>query len=312
MKLASSLTAVFALLAAVTPVRAQKSAAAAPAPAMTLDRIRMTGQLKLGYRTDARPLSYRDESGKPAGFSVDLCQVIADRLKVERGEGHGTLTVEWVPIEAADRFTAVQQGRIDILCGADTPTVERRAQVSFSIPIFPGGIGAVLRHDASKVLTDALNGQKPNSPPNWRANASQLLHIKRFAVVKGTTAETWGASRLAHFQVESKVTAVDGYDAGIKSILDNKSDVFFGDRAILLDAVRANPSGAKLTVHDRLFTTELLAFALARSDEDFRLFVDRALSTLYSAGTIYATYGKWFGTPSEAVRNFYQWVTLPN
>ena len=309
MKLASSLTAVIALFAAVTPARAQRSTAPAPAAATTLDRVRMTGQLKLGYSPDARPISF-DDSGKPAGFSVDLCQVIADRLKAERG--HGTLTVQWVPVEAADRFTAVQQGRIDLLCGADTQTLERRAQVSFSIPIFPGGIGAVLRSDASKVLKDALNGQKPTSPPNWRGTASQLLQVKRFAVVPGTTTEAWAASRLAAFQVNSKVATVEGYDAGINSILERKSDVFFGERAILMDAVRRNPSAGKLMLHERLFTTELLAFALARGDEEFRLFVDRTLSSLYSAGTIYATYDKWFGTPSEGVRNFYGWVTLPN
>ena len=43
------------------------------------------GKLTLGYRADARPFSYRDEAGKPAGYSVALCQKIAEQVKTELG-----------------------------------------------------------------------------------------------------------------------------------------------------------------------------------------------------------------------------------
>jgi len=275
-----------------------------------LDRVRMTGQLKLGYRTDARPLSFKDESGKPAGFSVDLCTVIADQLKAERG--HGTLAVEWVPLEAAERFAAVEQGRVDILCGADTPTLARRAEVSFSIPIFPGGIGALIRADAAGRLKDALDGKKLATQPNWRANAAQALQSQRFAVMTGTNAETWLGGKLKQFELNSKVVPVESYDAGVQRVLDRKAEVFFGDRALVLDAARRNKASDKLMVLDRLFTTEALALTLPRGDEDFRLFVDKALSGFYASGSVKATYAKWFGGPSESVSNFYGWVTLPN
>ena len=42
----------------------------------TLDRIRERGELRIGYRTDARPLSF-EENGAPAGYSVDLCKRVA-------------------------------------------------------------------------------------------------------------------------------------------------------------------------------------------------------------------------------------------
>ena len=37
--------------------------ASAEAAAGTLDRVTQAGKITLGYRTDARPFSYRDESG---------------------------------------------------------------------------------------------------------------------------------------------------------------------------------------------------------------------------------------------------------
>ena len=49
--------------------------------AQTLDRIRAKGELKIGFRSDAAPFSYRTEIGEPAGSSVDLCRAVAARLK---------------------------------------------------------------------------------------------------------------------------------------------------------------------------------------------------------------------------------------
>ena len=63
---------------------AKKKAAApaAPAPTTTMERIRSTGTLKLGYRTDAPPFSFKDASGTP-GDSVDLCQGLQEAVKSE-------------------------------------------------------------------------------------------------------------------------------------------------------------------------------------------------------------------------------------
>ena len=59
---------------------------ALPVAAQTLERIKQTGELKLGFRTDASPLSYVDENGQPAGYSPLLCtgiaQAIANQLKM--------------------------------------------------------------------------------------------------------------------------------------------------------------------------------------------------------------------------------------
>ena len=50
--------------------------------------------------------------------------------------------------QTSERFDAIKLAQVDLLCGADTVTLARRADVAFSIPIFPGGIGALTRADA--------------------------------------------------------------------------------------------------------------------------------------------------------------------
>ena len=288
--------------------RPQAQPARTAAPVGALERARQGMPLRFGYRADARPFSFRNESGNAAGYSVALCGKVADAVKADLKLA--SVNVEWVPVTAEDRFDAVRQGRVDLLCDASTPTLERRQEVSFSIPIFPGGVGALVRTDAPQRLKDILSGRQPAAQPNWRASSTQLLQTQAFAVVTGTTAETWLGSRLREFKLASKVVPVADYDAGVRQVLDRKAAVFFGDRAILLEAAERSPSAGKLTVLERLFTHEPVALALARGDEDFRLLVDRTLSRVYTGGELGPTYREWFGEPQEIVKTWFRWNTL--
>ena len=204
----------------------------------------------------------------------------------------------------------MQQGKVDLLCGADTATLTRRKDVSFSIPIFPSGIGAILRADAPVQLRDVLAG-RPSSGPIWRGSPARILEKKTFSVVGGTTSASWLASQFDKFQIDATVAPVDSYQAGIQRVLDRSSDVFFGDRPILYDAAGASSSAADLVVLDRLFTYEPLALALARDDEDFRLVVDRSLSRLFKSGGFKDVYVKWFGEPDDSAAIFFGLSALP-
>ena len=61
-------------LAAVLALASQAASAG------TLDRIRDTGVFRIGYRADAKPYSYQDRQGQPAGYIVDLCLEVAAAL----------------------------------------------------------------------------------------------------------------------------------------------------------------------------------------------------------------------------------------
>lgn len=300
------IAAIAVALLAVAPLAL---AFAPPAAAGTLERIKESGRIRLGYRADASPLSFRDNSGKVAGFSVELCQLVAEATKTQLRMD--ALAVEWVPLTVESRFRALQSGEVDLLCGAESVTLARRAEVAFSIPTFPGGIGALVRSDAASRLKEILAGRKPDFQPTWRANAGQVLLAQKFEVVAGSTAELWAASKAAEFDLNFDVTPVESYDAGLRRLLGGEADVFFGDRALLLGAKQANPSGGDLALLDRLFTSEPLALALTRGDEDFRLLIDRTLSWLYGSGKAAELYTKWCGKADDATVAFYKANALP-
>ena len=186
-----------------------------------------------------------------------------------------SLKVEWVPVQVDERLSAVQEHQVDVMCGAMSITLGRRKQVDFSVPTFPGGVGVVVRKDANRQLRNILAGQAKEYTPTWRAVALNIVREQVFATLPGTTAEQWLKQRGEELQIQVAVKPVASYEAGIKAVLDRKASAFFGERAILLDAVRSNASGGDLTVIDRQFTFEPLALPLARGDDDFRLLVDR-------------------------------------
>jgi len=281
---------------------------ALPASAATLDRVRLANRLVLGYRTDAQPFSYRDASGSAAGYSVALCHRIAEAVKTELGLA--TLAVEWLPVTLTDRFKDVQKGKVDMLCGADSVTLTRMREVAFSLPIFPGGIGAVLRADAPIALREIL-AERPPSHRVWRGSPARTLLAKQTAsVVKGTTSELWLAERLKTLQIDAGVVQVDSYKAGIEGVLERTSNVFFAERAILLDAVRRS-SSEDLIILDRFYTYEPLALAFARGDDDLRLVVDRTLSRLFDSPEFREIYEEWFGMLDESALTFFRLNTLP-
>jgi len=225
--------------------------------------------------------------------------------------GLSSLKVDWVPVAVDDQLAAVQQHQVDAMCGAVSVTLSRRKQVDFSLPIFPGGVSVAVRKDVPNQLRAILEGHAQTYNATWRAVALNILREQVFSAVAGTSAEQWIKQRGKELDVHSRLTPVPTYDAGLTAVADRKVNAFFGERAILLDAVQANPAYDDLTVIDRQFTYEPLALPLPRGDQDFRLLVDSTVSELYGSKQFTSTYHKYFGEPDTTAITFFRWNALP-
>ena len=302
-RLASRVVAAFATAFAATFV----IGAALPASAATLDRIQETGRIKLGYVADAKPFTSRNETGTAEGYSVELCQQVVEQVKTQLNRMD--LAVDWVPVTIGGLVSEVQKGSIDLMCTPISQTLSRRKDVAFSIPVFPGGVRAVLRNDSAAALRDALAGN-PSGNAVWRGSpAATVLGQKSFAVVSGTTTESWLAGRLTSFQIDSKIVPVADYRSALQALLDRKVDAVFGDRALVIGAMDGSMN-ENLTILPRMLTHEPLALALARDDDDFRLLVDRTLSESYASDGFAELYSTWCGEFDDNTRAFFQWITM--
>jgi polar amino acid transport system substrate-binding protein len=279
------------------------------ASAQTIDRLQSAGAINIAFVEGQAPFSSVTQGNQPGGYAIALCNTVARSLgKYLRVP---TLTANYVP--AADQeagLALVEQGRADILCGPVEETLEARERVSFSIPIYFSGIGALVRRDSAESLLRSLDGQQPYSGPKWRGAVNQGLANFTYAVNVKADSEKFIRDRLAVRGVIKNIVPVQSDAEGIEMVAAGKADAFFADRAVLVTAVARRPDAQKLHVFERRFSIAPIAIALQRGDEEFRLAVDSALSELYRSGEYVRAYLPYFGEPSETARMLFQAYAL--
>ena len=125
--------------------------ALAPAAAQTPDEIIKRGKVVIAIDTTTPPYGSLDSANQPAGYDIDIANIIAKKLKVP---------VEFVTVNSPGRIPALLSGRVDMVVAIFSITSERALQVQFSIPY--GGQSAVLiAARSSPVKTpDDLKGLK--------------------------------------------------------------------------------------------------------------------------------------------------------
>ncbi len=89
----------------------------------TLDAIKARGQLVCGVNTGLAGFSAADSAGNWTGLDVDVCKAIAATVLNDASK------IKWVPLNAQQRFTALQSGEIDILSRNTTWTLTRDASL---------------------------------------------------------------------------------------------------------------------------------------------------------------------------------------
>ena len=243
------------------------AAQAVTGAAATLERIAESGVLRIGVRADAPPLSYQHE-GVATGYAVGVCDRLAERLAEQIG--HAPLAIDHIVVSTEDRFAALKDGRIDILCGATSMTLSRRAEVDFSIPIYIDGASVLMRSGETVDFSALAN--------------------RRIGVRAGTTTERNLIATLDATQMVADVVTVAEHAEGVARLLGRDVDAYFADQSILLFLMVSSGRAEELTLARNVLTIEPQALALPAGDGAFRLEVDRALSRMYRAGEITALF----------------------
>lgn len=245
-------------------------ALATGAAAQTLERIKDTQQLRVGFRIDAPPLSFLDQQNEPAGYSPIICYELAKEialaLKIE------DLDVQFVPVDTKNRFEKVSNGDIDLLCGAATITLERQAIVDFSIPTYVDGSSVILPRDGAASLAE-LGG-------------------KTVGMRSATTTEEAVINSFGAAGVDTQMLRFNDHGKGIDALVGGEIDAYFADMSILLAYFLSGDLARDFRILDDILTVEKHGLALKRGDSDFRLLVDTGLSKMYDRGDMKRAFEK--------------------
>ena len=152
---------------AALAVAALTAGVMAPAHAgKTLDAIKARGQVVCGVNVGVAGFSAADSGGNWTGLDVDVCRAIAASVLGDANK------VKWVPLNAQQRFTALQSGEIDVLSRNTTFSLTRDASLGLHMT-------AVTYYD----------GQGFMVPVKSKMTSAKQLKNATVCVQSGTTTE---------------------------------------------------------------------------------------------------------------------------
>ncbi|HZZ61107.1 MAG TPA: amino acid ABC transporter substrate-binding protein [Roseiarcus sp.] len=140
--------------------------AAASADAQTLKTVQDRGKLICGVSQGIAGFSIKDDKGQWSGFDVDFCRALAAAIFNDPSK------VEYVPLNASERFDALRDKKIDVLSRNSTWTMGRENDAGL---VFAG----VTYYDGQAFLV----------PKSRNLTSALELDGSKVCIQKGTTSE---------------------------------------------------------------------------------------------------------------------------
>jgi len=239
----------------------------------TLQQIKQSGQIRIGYRVSEPPMSFLDKDGNPNGYSIDLCKSIVTEVKNKIG---ADVKVEYVPITTEGRFKALMDNKIDILCGSTTKTLSRSELVDFTQLTFVTGASLMTLRDDKTRDSAGFDG-------------------KKIGVVKDTKTAVVLNKLIRETSTNAEVVLFNSTKESIDALRKKKIDAYSADQIVLIGIASKAQNPMNFVIDPNVFSFEPFALAVRRNDSDFRLVADRVISDLYRSKKIFTIYDKWIG-----------------
>ncbi|WPD23845.1 MAG: amino acid ABC transporter substrate-binding protein [Candidatus Electrothrix aestuarii] len=182
----------------------------APIMAGTLDEVKKRGTLVCGVSTGLPGFSATDEKGHWKGLDVDGCRAIAAAVFGDAKK------VKYVPLNAKERFTALQSGEIDVLVRGTTWTKHRDTALGLN---FAG----VNYYDGQGFMVSKKLGVK----------SAKDLDGAIFCIHAGTTTELNLADYFSKNNMRYEAIVFDTHDQAARGFEAGRCDCLTSDQSQL-------------------------------------------------------------------------------
>ena len=254
------------------------SHAAQPPAGDSWEQIRAARVITVGYRPDGLPFAYEaDESKKPVGYAIDICQALIGKL--QQSMGLAQLDIRYRAINGQTRFSDLANGQIDVDCSNTTNTKERRQtqHVAFSMPYYVAGVRILAL--ASSPISDV-----------------DSLHGKRVITTKGTTSLKVLNSHMAS-GLKVQHAECTTHEACFAAVQNGSADAWLMDD-VLLAAYRAQaPKPEQFKIVGKLQSIEPLSLMMRANDVRMKKLFDTEMRAMAQSYEIARLYKKWFESP---------------
>ena len=220
-----------------------------------LDTVQANGVVRCGTRDELPGFAVLTPEGDHVGFDADFCRVIAAAVL---GDAEA---VEFVDVETADRFTALQSGEIDVLVRNTTWTATRDGAegATFLQTNFYDGQGIMVASDSGFAAITDLDGVI-------------------VCVVQGTTTEGNAASEATRLGLDWEVRAFEDPELIQQAFEAGQCDAWSSDVSQLTGFRSTYPAGPdSLTILPEVFSKEPLGPAVRDGDSQWAQAVNWAI-----------------------------------
>ncbi|HET9598192.1 MAG TPA: amino acid ABC transporter substrate-binding protein [Anaeromyxobacteraceae bacterium] len=220
----------------------------------TLDAVKARDQVVCGINPSAPGFASTDGQGRWVGLDVDLCRAIAAAVLGDAGK------VRFVPLDAQERFAALQAGEVDVLCRNTTFSLAR--DVSLGI-VFTGGINY---YDGQGFMVP----KKLNAPRSVRPVES-VRHLEgaTICVQSGTSSEKNVAEYFAAHKIRHKLMVLDTAEAARSALFGGRCQAYTTDMSNLAGARTQASNPGDWVVLSEVISKEPLGPAVRRGDDEW-------------------------------------------
>jgi general L-amino acid transport system substrate-binding protein len=222
-------------------------AAGAAEAGPTLDAVKKRGHVECGVNTGLAGFGIADSQGKWTGLDVDFCRAIAAAVL-----GDAT-KVAFKPLNASQRFTALQSGEIDVLSRNTTWTLTRDASLGLE---FAG----VTYYD----------GQGFMVPKALNVKSAKQLSGAEICVQAGTTTELNLGDFIRANKLQAKVVVFESLDEFKTAFFNGRCQAATTDSSSLA-SIRAKdtPKPDDYVILPELISKEPLGPSVRRGDAEW-------------------------------------------
>ena len=243
-------------------------ATATLAMAGTLEDVQKAGVLKCGVNTGLPGFSEADSKGEWRGLDVDYCRALAAVVLGDASK------VKYVPLNAKERFTALQSGEIDVLSRNTTNTETRDTSQGINI-------AGVMYYDGQGFMVPRALGVK----------SAKELDGATICIQAGTTTELNLADYFRANHMKFKAITFDTNDQVNKAFEAGRCDVVTTDASGLYAERTKMKNPEKYVILPEIISKEPLAPAVRHGDDrwfDIAKWTRNALLTAEEKGVTMA------------------------
>lgn len=208
-----------------------------------LQKVLSQKKVRCGISGELPGFSFVDEQSNYSGLDVDICRALAAALFDDPN------AVDYRPLNAKERFTAVQTGEVDVLSRNTTWTLDRDSSVRMAF-------APVVFYDGQSIMVKADSGIKTLKDLQNRTICAQT----------GTTNEKNLADQLGKLKVTYKPIVYEDINAAYGAYGEGRCDGVTSDRSQLVSRRTAFPDPENHVILDEVLSKEPLAPAVADGD----------------------------------------------